>query len=187
MEHIIYRNAENGYSVLNLMADENEITVVGVFSYIGEGELVELEGDYTEHPMYGQQFKAERFEVKTPKDALAMERYLASGAVKGVGAALAARIVRRFGAKTFEIMEREPERLSEVKGISDRKAREIAEPDGRKTGSSGRYGLFTGVWHFHEFGCEDLPTVRTGDLSYNKGESVPIGGRYRGRRLPDSG
>ena len=127
VEHIIYRNAENGYSVLNLMADENEITVVGVFSYIGEGELVELEGDYTEHPMYGQQFKAERFEVKTPKDALAMERYLASGAVKGVGAALAARIVRRFGAKTFEIMEREPERLSEVKGISDRKAREIAE------------------------------------------------------------
>ena len=82
MEHIIYRNAENGYSVLNLMADENEITVVGVFSYIGEGELVELEGDYTEHPMYGQQFKAERFEVKTPKDALAMERYLASGAVR---------------------------------------------------------------------------------------------------------
>lgn len=67
VEHIIYRNAENGYSVLNLMADENEITVVGVFSYIGEGELVELEGDYTEHPMYGQQFKAERFEVKTPK------------------------------------------------------------------------------------------------------------------------
>ena len=65
--------------------------------------------------------------MKTPKDALAMERYLASGAVKGVGAALAARIVRRFGAKTFEIMEREPERLAEVKGISERKAREIAE------------------------------------------------------------
>ena len=127
VEHIIYRNAENGYSVLNLVSDEDEITVVGVFSYISEGELVELEGDYTEHPMYGQQFKAERFEVKTPQDALAMERYLASGAVKGVGAALAARIVRRFGAKTFEIMEREPERLAEVKGISDRKAREIAE------------------------------------------------------------
>ena len=127
VEHIIYRNAENGYSVLNLVSDEDEITVVGIFSYISEGELVELEGDYTEHPMYGQQFKSERFEVKTPKDALAMERYLASGAVKGVGAALAARIVRRFGAKTFEIMEREPERLAEVKGISERKAREIAE------------------------------------------------------------
>lgn len=88
VEHIIYRNAENGYSVLNLVSDEDEITVVGIFSYISEGELVELEGDYTEHPMYGQQFKSERFEVKTPKDALAMERYLASGAVKGVGAAL---------------------------------------------------------------------------------------------------
>ncbi len=127
VEHIIYRNAENGYSVLNLVSDEEEITVVGFFSYISEGELIEMEGDYTEHPLYGQQFKSERFEVKTPKDALAMERYLASGAVKGIGAALAARIVRRFGAKTFEIMEREPERLAEVKGISDRKAREIAE------------------------------------------------------------
>ena len=127
VEHIIYRNAENGYSVLNLVADEEEITTVGIFPYISEGEFLELEGDYTEHPMYGQQFKAQSFEVKTPEDALAMERYLASGAVKGIGAALAARIVRRFGNKTFEIMEQEPERLAEIKGISERKAREIAE------------------------------------------------------------
>ncbi len=127
VEHIIYRNADNGYSVLNLVADEEEITVVGTFSYISEGELLELEGEYTEHPLYGQQFQAESSQVKAPKDALAMERYLGSGAIRGIGAALAARIVRRFGAKTFEIMEREPERLAEIKGISERKAREIAE------------------------------------------------------------
>ena len=127
VEHIIYRNTENGYSVLNLVSEGEEITAVGIFHYISEGELLELEGEYTEHPLYGEQFHAERFEVKTPKDALAMERYLASGAVKGIGAALAARIVRRFGAKTFEIMENEPERLAEIKGISERKAREIAE------------------------------------------------------------
>ena len=127
VEHIIYRNTENGYSVLNLVSDGEETTVVGTFHYISEGELLELEGEYTEHPLYGQQFHMERFEVKVPQDALAMERYLGSGAIKGVGAALAARIVRRFGAKTFEIMEREPERLAEIKGISERKAREIAE------------------------------------------------------------
>ena len=126
VEHIIYRNTENGYSVLNLVSDGEETTVVGTFHYISEGELLELEGEYTEHPLYGQQFHMERFEVKVPQDALAMERYLGSGAIKGIGAALAARIVRRFGAKTFEIMEREPERLAEIKGISERKAREIA-------------------------------------------------------------
>ncbi len=127
VEHIIYRNTENGYSVLNLVSDGEELTAVGIFHYISEGELLELEGEYTEHPLYGQQFHAERFEIKTPKDALAMERYLGSGAIKGIGAALAARIVRRFGSRTFEIMEREPERLAEIKGISERKAREIAE------------------------------------------------------------
>ena len=127
VEHIIYRNTENGYSVLNLVSDGEETTVVGTFHYISEGELLELEGEYTEHPLYGQQFHMERFEVKVPQDALAMERYLGSGAIKGIGAALAARIVRRFGTKTFEIMEREPERLAEIKGISERKAREIAE------------------------------------------------------------
>ena len=127
VEHIIYRNTDNGYSVLNLVSDEEEITVVGIFHYISEGEFLELEGDYTEHPLYGQQFHMERFEEKTPKDAMAIERYLGSGAIKGIGAALAARIVRRFGARTLDIMEREPERLAEIKGISERKAREIAE------------------------------------------------------------
>ena len=127
VEHIIYRNAENGYSVLNLVSEGEEITAVGVFSYINEGELLEVSGEYTEHPMYGQQFQVQSFAIKAPKDAMAIERYLGSGAVRGIGAALAARIVRRFGVKTLEIMEQEPERLAEIKGISERKAREIAE------------------------------------------------------------
>ena len=126
VEHIIYRNTENGYSVINLVSEEEELTAVGIFPYLNEGEFLELEGDYTEHPMYGLQFQVQSYEAVVPKDALAMERYLGSGAIKGVGAALAARIVRRFGSRTFEIMEREPERLSEIKGIRDRKAREIA-------------------------------------------------------------
>ena len=126
VEHLIYRNTENGYSVLNLVSEEREITVVGTFSYVSEGEMLELEGNYTEHPLYGEQFQAESFEVKAPQDVMAIERYLGSGAIKGIGVALAARIVRRFGKDTFAIMEREPERLAEIKGISERKARDIA-------------------------------------------------------------
>ena len=162
VEHIIYRNTDNGYSVLNLVSDEEEITVVGIFHYISEGEFLELEGEYTEHPLYGQQFHMERFEEKTPKDAMAIERYLGSGAIKGIGAALAARIVRRFGARTLDIMEREPERLAEIKGISERKARENRGADGGKERSAPGHDVSSGIWNFHESGGEDLPssTVR---------------------------
>ena len=127
VEHIVYRNEENGYSVLSLVSEGQEITVVGSFHYVSEGELLELTGDYIEHPLYGEQFQAESFEVKAPRDVTAIERYLGSGAVKGIGAALASRIVRRFGKDTFTILEREPERLAEIKGISERKAREIGQ------------------------------------------------------------
>ncbi len=127
VEHIIYRNADNGYTVFQLMAGEEEITCVGIFSDLSEGEHIEAEGSYTEHPTYGKQFKVERFEERAPEDAEAMERYLGSGAVKGVGLALAARIVRRFGEDTFRVIEEEPERLAEVKGISERKAMEISD------------------------------------------------------------
>jgi exodeoxyribonuclease V alpha subunit len=110
-----------------LVTEGEEITCTGVLSYIGEGEKVELQGQYTSHPSYGEQFKVESYVVKEPEDEESVERYLGSGAIKGVGAALAARIVRRFGGDTFRIIEEEPERLAEIKGISERKAREIAE------------------------------------------------------------
>lgn len=127
VEHIIYRNADNGYTVLNLVSGEAEITCVGIFSAIAEGENIEASGDYTDHPTYGKQFKVESFEEKAPEDEEAIERYLGSGAIRGIGLALAARIVCRFKADTFRIIEEEPERLAEVKGISERKAMEIAD------------------------------------------------------------
>ena len=127
VEHIIYRNADNGYTVLNLVSGEEEITCVGIFSAIAEGENIEASGDYTDHPTYGKQFKVESFEEKAPEDEEAIERYLGSGAIRGIGLALAARIVRRFKADTFRIIEEEPERLAGVKGISERKAMEIAD------------------------------------------------------------
>lgn len=126
IEHIIYRNADNGYTVLNLVSGEDEITCVGFFKTIDQGETIEAEGNYNAHPIYGEQFKIERHQIIPPEDVVSMERYLGSGAVKGVGAALAARIVKRFGTDTYRIIEEEPERLAEVKGISERKAREIA-------------------------------------------------------------
>lgn len=127
VEHIVFRNEENGYTVLNLAVEEDEVTCVGVFRFISEGESVELKGEYTVHPSYGPQFQVESYAIKAPQDIVSIERYLGSGAIKGVGAALAARIVRRFKEDTFRIIEEEPERLAEIKGISERKAQEIAE------------------------------------------------------------
>ena len=126
IDHIIYRNTDNGYTVLNLISDEEEITCVGTFRTIDKGENIEAEGIYTSHPVYGEQFKVENYQITAPDDTLSMERYLGSGAIKGVGEALAARIVKKFGKETFRIIEEEPERLAEVKGISERKAKEIA-------------------------------------------------------------
>ena len=127
VDHIIYRNGDNGYTVFVLVCDGEELTCVGTFSDIAEGENMEAHGEFTEHPTYGRQFSVKSFEEKAPEDEAAIERYLGSGAIKGIGIALAARIVRRFKDQTFRIIEEEPERLAEVKGISDRKAMEIAD------------------------------------------------------------
>ena len=126
VEKIVYRNADNGYTVLSLSQEEEELTCVGIFPVISEGEYIEVMGSITEHALYGEQLKVTSYQVKEPEDALSMERYLGSGAIKGIGPALAARITKRFKKDTFRIIEEEPERLSEVKGISDKKAREIA-------------------------------------------------------------
>ncbi|MBO5282169.1 MAG: ATP-dependent RecD-like DNA helicase [Lachnospiraceae bacterium] len=127
VEHIIYQNPENGYTVMELIGEETEMTCVGVCRGLTEGETIEARGEYTEHPTYGTQFKISTYQTVAPKDRVSMERYLGSGAIKGVGAALASRIVKRFGDDTFRIIEEEPERLAEIKGISQRKAREIAQ------------------------------------------------------------
>lgn len=133
IDHIIYRNEENGYTVLALQTEDEELTCVGTFQYISQGETIEARGKYTEHHTYGKQFQIEAFETKIPEDAAAMERYLASGAIKGIGVSLAARIVRRFKGETLRILEEEPERLSEVKGISTRMAQQIAEQVAEKS------------------------------------------------------
>lgn len=127
VEKIKYRNNENGYSILSVSSGDDEYVLVGTFPYINEGDYLEASGEEVEHPIYGDQIRVESYELKAPEDTASMERYLGSGAIRGVGTALAARIVRRFKADTFRIIEEEPERLAEVKGISEKMARAISE------------------------------------------------------------
>ncbi|XCP84227.1 ATP-dependent RecD-like DNA helicase [Roseburia hominis] len=126
VEHIVFRNEDNGYTVFQLNCEDGELTCVGSLNYISEGELVEVSGEYTVHNIYGTQLRITNYEVKAPEDLISIERYLGSGAIKGVGATLAKRIVKKFREDTFRIIEEEPERLAEIKGISERMAREIA-------------------------------------------------------------
>ncbi|MCR5404778.1 MAG: ATP-dependent RecD-like DNA helicase [Butyrivibrio sp.] len=125
IEHFIYKNAENGYGILNLVTEDEEIICTGSFRDVDMGETISAEGEYVNHQVYGRQFKVASYRVVAPDDASSMQRYLSSGAIKGIGEALAARIVKKFGDRTFRVIEDEPERLSEVKGISEKKARDI--------------------------------------------------------------
>ena len=123
---IIYKNEENQYVVFAVeTADGGDETCVGYLSGLEEGMYILARGEYVTHPQYDMQFKVSEYEVKMPDDLVSMERYLASGAIKGIGEIMAKRIIKKFGKDTFRIMEAEPERLAEIKGISERKANEI--------------------------------------------------------------
>lgn len=128
VEKIVFRNEENGYTVLHLSSPQRdeEICCVGCFSFVAEGQYLVVQGDTVFHKEYGEQIKMVSYREKQPEDSMAVERYLGSGAIKGIGPALAARIVRKFQEDTFRIIEEEPERLAEVKGISTKMAVSIA-------------------------------------------------------------
>ena len=125
IEHIIYSNKDNGYTVFDLTTDTGEITCVGALHAVSEGENVKLSGEYVTHSVYGRQFSFSQYEVCAAEDERDILRYLSSGAVKGIGPSLAKKIVDAFGSDTFRVMEEEPEMLSKIKGISLRKAQEI--------------------------------------------------------------
>ncbi|MGI6010633.1 MAG: ATP-dependent RecD-like DNA helicase [Ruminococcus sp.] len=179
VDHIIFRNEENGYTVLSLKTGGKSLTCTGIFGSISEGETIALWGGYTEHALYGRQFKAEGYEMKMPEDAAAIERYLGSGAVRGIKAALAARIVKKFGADTLKIMEEEPERLAEIKGISEKKAREIAAQMEEKAEQRSamlflsKYGISVslGVKIYQHYGESVYGVIR--ENPYRMAEEVP--------------
>ncbi|MBR4084688.1 MAG: ATP-dependent RecD-like DNA helicase [Lachnospiraceae bacterium] len=157
VEHIIYQKQENGYTVFVLVSEEKDITCVGNCKGLAAGENIEITGEYVEHPIYGQQLKITSYKVVAPKDSVSVERYLSSGAVKGIGATLAKRIVKRFGDDAFRIMEEEPERLAEIKGISERMAREIAAQ------MEERKDLRDALVYLQQFGISNALAIRIFD------------------------
>ena len=123
VEGIIYQNEANSYTIANLDTDNEEITIVGYLPFIREGDTLRVMGNYVEHKDYGTQFKVSTFEKIMPENLEALEKYLASGAIKGVGEATAKRIIKTFGNETIDIIKNQPEKLSNVKGISEEKRR----------------------------------------------------------------
>ena len=126
IEKIKYRNEENGYTVLSVSVEGEEEILVGTFSHIEEGSYISASVKERVHPVYGEQLFVESYELKRPDDEKGIEKYLASGAIKGIGPVLAARIVKKFAKDTLRIIEEEPERLEEVKGISENMARAVS-------------------------------------------------------------
>ena len=126
VEKIVYKNNENAYCVLEVSSKGEEYVLVGTFPYIAEGDYIEAEGEMTVHPLYGEQMQVKSYELRAPEDLAGIEKYLSSGAIKGIGAGLASRIVKKFGEDTLRIIEEQPERLAEIKGISERMAMEIS-------------------------------------------------------------
>ena len=157
IDHIIYQNNGNGYTVLELICDGDSIICVGTLRGVTQGESIEAEGDFVEHPVYGQQLKVAKYQVVAPEDEDDILRYLSSGAIKGVGAALAGRIVKRFGKDTFRIIDEEPERLVEIKGISERIAREIASQ------MEERRGLREAMIYLQKFGISNTLALKIYD------------------------
>lgn len=135
IEHVIYANEDNGYAICDFGTDDDDlITIVGTMPYIAEGDRINAYGKWVHNPKYGTQFRVESYEREMPADASAILRYLASGAIKGVGPKTAQKIVARFGEETLEIMEKHPEWLAEISGITLKKAKEIGKDFNEKSG-----------------------------------------------------
>lgn len=127
VERIVYRNDENGYTVMEIGCEEENITAVGILPEVYEGEELKLFGTFKSHSQYGEQFSVETFERSVPTTAIGILKYLSSGAIKGVGPATAARLIKEFGERTLEVLETDPERVARLKGISLEKAKSISE------------------------------------------------------------
>lgn len=154
VEHIVFCNEENGWTVLELDTGEGIETVVGVFAQVQAGERLHLQGGWTEHPSFGRQFKATACESHLPSDAASILRYLASGAVRGIGPSTAVKIVDRFGADSLRILEEEPEELSKISGISLARAKEMGES------FRAQFGLREVVMAFAEYGLTPNEALR---------------------------
>ena len=169
VEKVIYKNDDNGYAVFTVEGEDGEDIFVGTLHGVSEGIYNSAEGEYANHPQYDLQIKFNSYEIKMPDDMISIERYLGSGIIKGVGEALAKRIVKKFKMDSLRIIEEEPERLAEVKGISERKARDIAVSYNEKKEMQDAIIFLTGygisinlaVKIFNEYGQEMYKIIRS--------------------------
>ena len=125
INEVVFRNEVNGYSVLELQRDDEDLTLVGYFPYVNIGETIKAIGYWVDHPDYGRQFKMETYEIITPATLNGIERYLASGLIPGIGPVTAKKIVEKFGIDTLDIIQYNPQKLTEVDGIGQKKAQKI--------------------------------------------------------------
>ncbi len=171
VEYVIHRNAQNGYSVVEISDQKGPLTIVGILPELVPGEPIEVEGSFTTHPTYGEQLAVEHFRLVVPQTVRAVERYLASGAIKGIGPQLAARIVRKFGEDTLRVLEEDPAALSAVQGISMKGAVKICAQAAEKR------AMRSALMYMDRYGIP-LPLAtriyeRYGDTLYSVLESNP--------------
>ena len=168
VENIVYRNEENGYTVLEIADGEDVITAVGSMPPVTAGDKVVLTGDFTEHKIYGRQFAARTCEICRPSESADILRYLSSGAIKGIGPSTAQRLVREFGDSTLEVMETQPERVALLRGISTEKALDFAAQLKTNAGIRtlmlylGEYGISNtvAIRIFNAFGAQSVERIR---------------------------
>jgi len=158
VEAVVFRNESNGYTILEVYSEDTHTvsTVVGTLPFVGEGESITVRGDWTFHPEYGKQFRAENFEKTVPKDVSAILKYLSSGVVKGIGPKTAVKIVEKYGADTLDVMANHPDWIAEFRGVTARKALEISEQVRKQT-------VFYKLFDF----CKDLVSMPVALRIYN--------------------
>lgn len=154
VERVVFRNPDNGWTVLEVSDSEKLHTVVGVLPEVAVGEEIRARGNFTEHATFGPQFKAEECERRLPGDASAILRYLSSGAVKGIGPGRALKIVRKFGDDTLRILQEEPERLAEISGITAASARQMGDAFAEQ------FGLREAMLRLAEYGLTPTECMR---------------------------
>ena len=173
VDHFLYYNESNTYGVLELDTEDDDVICTGRFPGLTEGETIEVSGEWVDHPTYGVQLKVLNYEIIEPTDILDMERYLASGAIKGIGPSTAKKIIKHFGEDTFRIIEEEPERLSEIKGITERKAISIA------TQMSERHELRNAVMFMQKYGISNSMAIKLYDEYGSQIKSIILNNPYK--------
>ena len=160
VEHIIYANEDNGYTVLDFGLEDDVVTACGTMPYVSDGDSLILWGNWVHNPKYGRQFRADQFEKEMPADETAILRYLSSRAVRGIGPVTAVKIVERYGAESFEVIENHPEWLADIPGISAKKAAAISAAFREQAGvrsvmmfCRNYFGAAAATRVYHRFGC----------------------------------